>query len=372
MKKRILKVSLLIICFVFIMPSAFSQWKYPNVSAIKDDIIITYDVVYDNELSEKQKQSSAFKKEIVVIFNGDKLVEKNFSNNISLEIFTILDYNKELAYNCMKSEQRKEAIESKFKNPIKEVTLVEGKVEDIIGFPCQVSTTKIKGKIREIYTTKKFGLKFVKQFNTEGFLLKYSTNDKYLGPYTATAKKIFYTKLPENTYSLEGFKIKTEEEQKEYSNHMASIREENKEKIVEKIGEESPSFSVRSIRGKKFKSEDLIGKVVVLNFWFTTCPPCKKEIPQLNELRNHYKEKDVEFIAIALDLEYKIDKFRRENPFFYNVVEDGRWLASKFEVSLYPTNIIIDKQGVIQFYKTGYKSDITEAMTFEIDKLLQD
>ena len=370
MKVNYFRIIILWFSIVFVIPNAYSQWKYPNVKNIKDDVIIKYDVKYDRDLSEKEKQSPRFKKEIVVVFNQDKLLLKNLSNRMDVEYSVLLDYKNQIAYDRRRNGDKREAVKSKFKNPKKETFLQVGKEEIIIGFPCKVSTAKIKGKMREIYTTKKIGLKFVKNFNTEGFLLKYTANDKYFGPYTVTAKEIFYSKLPESTYSIEGFKVRTPQEQKEYTNQMTSLRGESKDILVDKIGSKSPKFSVRSIRDKKFKSKDLIGKIVVLNFWFTTCGTCKKEIPQLNELKNRYKGKDVEFIAIGLDLEYKIDKFRRKIPFNYHLIEDGRWLASKFDVTLYPANIIIDKQGVIQFYKTGYKSDIKEAMSFEIDKLL--
>ena len=371
MTNKYFKITLLIFCIGFVIPNAFSQWKYPTAKNIKNDIIITYEVKYENELSEKQKKSTSFIKEFVVIFNKDKLIEKRFTNYVKIETALLCDYKKELAYSLIKQGDIKKATVSKFKEPWKKVTLLDGEEEEIIGFPCQVSTAKIKGKQRKIYTTKALGLRFIKQFNTEGFLLKYSANNKYLGVYTVTAKKIFYTKVPEETYSLKGFKISTKEEQKEYRNEIADKREKNKEKAIENIGELAPKFTARSIYGKKFKSKDLLNKVVVLNFWFTSCGPCKKEIPQLNELKKQFKDKDVEFIAIALDQEYKIDKFVKQYPFKYNIIEDGRWLASKFDITLYPTNIIIDQEGRYQFFKSGYKKDITQAMAFKINKLLE-
>lgn len=369
--KIALKVVPFLVLNFFATHNTFSQWRYPNHTNIKNDIIITYDVKYDRDLSEKEKQSSRFKKEIVVVFNGSNLSEKTFSNNLSSETYFIFDYEKELSYSCMRSGKSKNAVVSKFKNPIRKVEKQVGKLAQIIGVPCEVYTTKIKGETREIYTTKKFGLKYVKYFMAEGFLLKYSSNDKYLGPYTVTAKNIIYTnKVLESNYSLEGVIVRSAEEQKEYTDRKASLSNQNKEKAIEKTGKPSPSFTVRSIRGKKFKTKELKGKVLVLNFWFTTCSPCKKEIPQLNKLKARFKEQEVEFIAIGLDLEYKIGEFIKMYPFVYDIVEDGRWLASKFDISLYPTNVIIDQKGVIQFYKSGYKSDLFKAMSYKIDKLI--
>jgi len=143
-----------------------------------------------------------------------------------------------------------------------------------------------------------------------------------------------------------------------------------KEAAIEKIGTSAPKYSLRSINGKKLKSKEMEGKVVVLNFWFTTCPPCKKEIPQLNELREKFKDENVEFIAVSLDAEYKLSTFLEQQPFTYDIVEDGRWIAEKFEIKSYPSNIIIDQNGTIQFYKIGYKTDIVEMMSYKIKKLL--
>ena len=338
-----------------------SQWKYPEAENIKNDVVITYDVVYERELSDKLKKHPYYKKEIIVAFNKGKILEKSISNRFDYQMSTLLDYDKEKAYSCVITNT-KNAIVSDFGKPKKEVQLKVGETKDILGFPCQVYTTKIKGKTVEILTTKKLGLRFVKNFNAQGFLLKYTSNNKYLGPYTVTAKKIIYTKLPADTYSLEGFTIKTANEYKEYLSERKEKSIDNREKATEKLGEKAPNYLVRSIKGKKFKSKNLLGKVVVLNFWFTTCPPCKKELPHLNKLKEKFNGKEVEFIAIALDAEYKIDKFLKQNPFNYDIVEDGRWIAEKFDVKSYPSNIIIDKKGNFQFYKIGYKSNITDAM----------
>lgn len=370
MKKANLKGLIVILSSFFLTQNVFTQWKYPNAKNIKGDAIITYEVVYERTHSEKLKKHPYYKNEIIVAFNGSKLLEKSISNNFDYQMSMLLDYDEEKLYSRRIITDKKEAIVSDFGKPKKKVLLKEGETKNVLGFPCQVYTTKVKGKTVEILTTKKIGLRFVKHFNAEGFLLKYTSNNKYLGPFTVTAKKISYTILPESTYSLEDFTVRTAKENKEYLSENKEKSNKTKEENNEKIGELSPKYSVRSIYGKKFKSKNLLGKVVVLNFWFTTCSPCKKEIPHLNKLKEKFKGKDVEFIAVALDQEYKIAKFLKRNPFKYNIVEDGRWIAEKFDVKLYPSNLIIDKEGNFQFYKIGYKSNITEAMTYKIEEFL--
>lgn len=368
MKNILLKSNLLFLLFV--TGNLLSQWKYPNAEKLKGDVIITYEVTYDEVLTEKQKESSSYKKEIVVVFNKDKLKEKTFTNNINLEYSFIFDYNKELSYNCVSFGKDKKAIKSKFRNGSINVVLTDVKTEKILDFPCQVYETMLNGEIRKIYTTKSFGLKYTKQFNAEGFLLKYSGISKGLGTYTVTAKKIFYTKVPESTFSLDGFTVQTKEEQEQYIANRKERSNRLKETANNQVGEESPKFSIRTIDGRKIKNKDLLGKVVVLNFWFTTCSPCKKEIPELNQLKKEFVGKDVEFIAVALDEEYKIASFLKGTPFNYEIVDSGSWLASRFEVSAYPSNIVIDKKGIIQFYKVGYSADIAKSISYQINKHL--
>jgi len=76
----------------------------------------------------------------------------------------------------------------------------------------------------------------------------------------------------------------------------------------EKVEPAAP-FSVTDIKGNTYTSEELKGKVVVLNFWFIGCAPCRIEIPGLNEMVKHYDKEEVVFIAFALDGKEELKKF---------------------------------------------------------------
>ncbi|WP_461790872.1 TlpA family protein disulfide reductase [Pedobacter sp.] len=111
--------------------------------------------------------------------------------------------------------------------------------------------------------------------------------------------------------------------------------------------------NMKYLNGNKFDSKTDTGKVVVLNFWFINCPPCKKEIPELNELVEKYKDKNVIFIAIALDDAYSLNKFLRMSPFNYNIVEDGTYYSQKYVVKSYPTHVVVGKDGKVKFSTSG-------------------
>jgi thiol-disulfide isomerase/thioredoxin len=122
-------------------------------------------------------------------------------------------------------------------------------------------------------------------------------------------------------------------------------------------GDVFPSFKERDMKGNKYNLKELAGKVVVLNFWFINCPPCRREIPDLNDVVDKYKDnKDVVFLAIALDQKSDLEDFLKISPYKYNIVDDGRFTAQKYNINLYPTHVVIDKQGKILFHTSGLSS----------------
>jgi peroxiredoxin len=121
-----------------------------------------------------------------------------------------------------------------------------------------------------------------------------------------------------------------------------------------KDGDEFVAFSFRDTENVKFKAEELKGKVIVLNFWFINCPPCRQEIPDLNDLVAAYKDRnDVVFIAIGLDPWADVNEFIKKTPFNYHLVTDGRYYSDKYKVKSYPTHVVVDKTGKVIFNSTG-------------------
>lgn len=369
-----LKNSIAFLCLFFITCNTYlsAQWTYETGKKLTKDIVINYSVTYENELTNKQKKSSSFIKEIVVIISKKKVVEKKFGyNGISNGSFTLYDYTDEKYYNCRTSKSRKSAFFYEFDEPKIEGTLQEGEGKKIALVPCEKYMTFLKGKPTEVYTTKKIGLRFIKNFNIQGFLMEYTQYDKYLGYYKVKAEKVTFSNVPKNIFSLEGYSIKSYKEyQKEYNEY----KKKKEDLLAESIGKKCPKFYARTIKNKKVSSKKLIenGKVFVLNFWFTTCGPCKMEIPKLNELKELYKdESNVEFIAIGLDDKYEIEAFLKKYPLKFDIVDEGRWIANQFDITSYPTNIIIDQKGIVQFFEIGYKRNIKGLMTNKIDELLE-
>jgi len=136
-------------------------------------------------------------------------------------------------------------------------------------------------------------------------------------------------------------------------------------------GDDFKGFKVTDMNGNKFDLREGQGKVIVLNFWFINCPPCRSEIPQLNDLVAEYKDNpNVVFLAIATDEKYDLKTFLKTNPFSYNIVDGGRYIADKYKVKLYPTHAVIDKAGKIKFGTVGLASNTVHWIKKSIDESL--
>lgn len=115
------------------------------------------------------------------------------------------------------------------------------------------------------------------------------------------------------------------------------------------IGTQAPNFIVSTIEDQVLELSKLKGKVVMLNFWFTRCQPCIKEMPDLNKLVELYSSKKVEFISFAPENASVVTSFLEKHPFKFKTVAESELIRSeKFKLfSAWPYTILIDKEGRI-------------------------
>lgn len=118
-------------------------------------------------------------------------------------------------------------------------------------------------------------------------------------------------------------------------------------------------FVLEDLDGKSLKLFDFEGKVIILDFWATHCPPCRKEIPDFIKLYDKYRDKGLVIIGISLDRcgVEKVKSFCRENGVNYPVVTgDREVIASYGGIRYIPTTFIIDKNKNIVKKFIGYTS----------------
>ncbi len=135
-------------------------------------------------------------------------------------------------------------------------------------------------------------------------------------------------------------------------------------------------------KGEVVKLSDYKGKVVLLDFWATWCPPCRKGIPDLVEIKKEFKNKGVEVIGISLDAlthggqtQKDVIPFMKSNNINYPIVKGNDKVIMDFGgINSIPTSFVIDKEGyIIGSYvglveKSAYVNDINKALKGNYDK----
>lgn len=112
---------------------------------------------------------------------------------------------------------------------------------------------------------------------------------------------------------------------------------------------QSPNVTFTTLHGEKIAMESLKGKVVLVNFWATDCPGCIKEMPDLINTYNQYKNKGFEVIAVAMpyDPPAQVLNYTTQKSLPFPVMHDGlsEMVQAFGGVNLTPTTYLYDKQG---------------------------
>ena len=141
-----------------------------------------------------------------------------------------------------------------------------------------------------------------------------------------------------------------------------------------RAGDEAPDFTVTMVDGSQVTLSELRGKVVLLNFWATWCPPCQEELKRVQkEIVDRFKGKDFVFLAISREeTKEQVKKFRERNGYTFPMgLDPERRIYSKFATATIPRNFIIDKKGKIVEIEIGYTKESFAKMIEKLEKLLK-
>ena len=118
----------------------------------------------------------------------------------------------------------------------------------------------------------------------------------------------------------------------------------------------APDFSFTSSNGEQIALEDLRGKVVVLDFWATWCPPCVDSVPALRNLHKKFA-KEESFVLLGISSDGDEDVWReftsKNNMIWPQYRDSDRRLMRAFRVSAFPTYVVIDHEGIVRFQSEG-------------------
>jgi len=114
------------------------------------------------------------------------------------------------------------------------------------------------------------------------------------------------------------------------------------------------------------------GKVLLIDFWATWCPPCKKSMPFLNSLRNERLQDGFEIIAINVDEDTEAARqFLKTHPVDYQMAFDPKGECPRiFEVQAMPSSYFVDKQGKVRAIHLGYRDNDQDFIRTQVGALL--
>jgi thiol-disulfide isomerase/thioredoxin len=142
----------------------------------------------------------------------------------------------------------------------------------------------------------------------------------------------------------------------------------DKAKVSEDSHQKLTEFSLPDLSGKPHNINEWQGKVLVINFWATWCPPCLKEMPAFEAIHAEYEKKGLQFIGIALDDADLVKEFIASKLITYPILlgeDQGTKLAHDLGniVNTVPFTVIVNKQGLVV---KSHMGELTREQLLEI------
>ena len=150
-----------------------------------------------------------------------------------------------------------------------------------------------------------------------------------------------------------------------YINGSSLIDKEDQEKVA------NVSWELLSETNEHFDLKDANGKVVLINFWATWCPPCIAEMPSLQELYNDYNDKVIFLFVTNEDFE-TVNKFKLKKAFNFDVYQPLSAPPEVLTTRSIPKTFIIDKRGAIVVEESGAVNWNSETVRNQLDDLISE
>jgi peroxiredoxin len=139
------------------------------------------------------------------------------------------------------------------------------------------------------------------------------------------------------------------------------------------VGKSIPEIALPDLQGKTFRLSQTRGRVVLVNFWASWCPPCVEEMPSLEKLHRVLGDKGLEVVAVSVDDNLDvIEQFQKEHGLTFTIVHDeGAKVARRFQTFKFPETYVVDREGRLVWKIIGPRDWIAPSPMLDIVGLLK-
>ncbi|ADC89030.1 Redoxin domain protein [Thermocrinis albus DSM 14484] len=128
-----------------------------------------------------------------------------------------------------------------------------------------------------------------------------------------------------------------------------------------------PDMVFRTLDGREVRLSQYRGKVVLLNFWASWCPPCREEMPIFEQVYNRYKDKGFEILAVNMDdSEESMKRFLEKNKLSFTILRPTGDLEKELRLMGLPTSYLIDRNGKVVKMHLGVYRDLEKDLISQL------
>jgi peroxiredoxin len=145
-----------------------------------------------------------------------------------------------------------------------------------------------------------------------------------------------------------------------------------REQPLLEVGQPAPAIEKETVGGERFALQDYRGRFVVLDFWYRSCYPCLKAMPELQRIAEAFDPAEVAVVGVnVFDKPEKIVPMLEEKGLSHTNIHGAKDIAQAYQVSGYPTLYIIDREGRIAYSHVGWSSGFYAAIAAQLEQMLR-
>jgi thiol-disulfide isomerase/thioredoxin len=386
MMKNITLLILIIACSLGCKPKINSETLINDtIDKYRQHQSISYDITYTMKFFDEDEPLDVKSHVLIKRVVNDSIFKSKFLYNRRDSLLNVSKYYDNFLYVIDHNEEKI----TRYKEDFSPITgAVDGNLIDTYFHNIE----KIEKKLRkeDIQVSYKDSIDFLKlTFQYSDFEDYYGMEESiYIRKSTKTIEKITYQakykdQIQINKWLLSNIKfddVRENDFEKAVTNYFENYTLEDYKPLTEedfKLLENG--IPAPKIKGKIYPNyKDEItwksDKILVIDFWYTTCMPCIKAIPHLNKLQENYKDY-IEVVGVnpfegKESQKEKIEAFLKREPIDYPILFVDHTITEEYNVKVYPSLYIIGKDGKVKFSKLGTSDNLYEELEAELKKII--